>query len=243
MLLFLRQFLRDSHHTGAIFASSRGLAKVMTRSLRSARGPLRLLEVGPGTGSFTRWMLRAMDEDDELRIVEHSPVFCRCLEERLLAPFRRAHPGTNVCLHCGPIETVELAGRFDFVVCGLPFNNFPPATVRAIFKRMLGLLAEDGELSFMEYALIPSLVAALGRGERRRDLKGLRCVRAVLRRHHAVTRGLVLRNLPPAYAVRLKKLSGADGVGFRSRRPKRGGARATTARRSGSSPGSGVSRR
>ena len=37
--------------TGAILPSSRGLARAMTRPMRQAKGPRRILEVGPGTGA------------------------------------------------------------------------------------------------------------------------------------------------------------------------------------------------
>ena len=59
MLTFTRQILRNYQHTGAIAPSSIWLARTMTAPLRHHAGPKRVLEVGPGTGAFTREMLDA----------------------------------------------------------------------------------------------------------------------------------------------------------------------------------------
>lgn len=205
MFLFLRQCVKDSHHIGAVAPSSKSLARAVTRSLRQGTGPKRMLEVGPGTGSFTRCMLSALHEGDELHIVEMNPAFQRRLEARLLEPFRRRHPTITVRLHGGPIQTVPLEGHFDYIVCGLPFNNFHPSLVRVIFRRLLGLLAEGGEMTYFEYAGLQPLVAPLLSADRRRQLRQVRHTAAVLRRRHDAQRELVLRNLPPAYAVRLRR--------------------------------------
>lgn len=86
MLSFVRQAMRDLKNTGAMWPSGPQLAKVMTRSLRLADGPKRLLEVGPGTGAFTKAALKELRPGDEFVIVELSVAFCAELEKRLLRP-------------------------------------------------------------------------------------------------------------------------------------------------------------
>ena len=120
MLAFVRELAKDFKRIGAIAPSSPHLAKVMTRSLRRDSSAKRLLEVGAGTGAFTRVMLSAMRPGDELHIVEINPHFCELLDEKLLTPFREEHPNVRVTLHCGSIEDAELLGQFDYIVCGLP---------------------------------------------------------------------------------------------------------------------------
>jgi phospholipid N-methyltransferase len=175
----------------------------MTRPLQEAAGPKRLLEVGAGTGAFTRRILAALAEGDELHIVELNPSFCRRLESNLVTPFRRDHPRIGIHLHCGPIQTVALDGRFDFIVCGLPFNNFPTTVVRSVFKRLLDLLAEGGHLAYFEYAGVRRLAVPLAGPRQRRRLRRLRAIGQILHRRHAGRRELVMVNVPPAYAVHL----------------------------------------
>lgn len=200
---FVTQALRNHRHTGALMPSSPALAKAMTRSLRHAAGTKRLLEVGPGTGPFTRYMLKALRPGDELHIVEINPVFVRNLEEKMLRPFRQKNPHITVKLHCDPIETADIKGPFNFIVCGLPFNNFPPPMVRKIFRRLLALLSTGGELAYFEYAGVRAMKAPLVGERGRRNLKNISHVGKVLRRKHRGKREFVLGNMPPAVAVRL----------------------------------------
>ncbi|HMN95107.1 MAG TPA: methyltransferase domain-containing protein [Phycisphaerales bacterium] len=191
-------------HTGSVWPSGPLLARAMTRSLRAAKGPKRLLEIGPGTGPFTKVALRSLRPGDEFVIVELNRAFCEDLERRILAPFRRMHPEIVVTLHNAPIEQAPLESGFDFIVCGLPFNNFPPSLVRSIFRRMLALLKPDGELVYFEYAGVRMLKAPLVGSRGREALKRIASFsRALTKRHHG-KRQLVLSNFPPALAVRLK---------------------------------------
>jgi phospholipid N-methyltransferase len=181
----------------------------MTRGLADLRGRRRVLEVGPGTGPFTERLLRNLRDGDHFDIVEMNPAFCRELERRLLAPHRRRRPGITVALHAAAIEQAELQGPYDLIVCGLPFNNFPPALVRSIFRRMMGLLREGGELAYFEYAGVRTMKAPLVGPRGRKQLKGIAKVGESLRRKHKGKRELVLGNLPPAVATHLCKSDAA----------------------------------
>jgi phosphatidylethanolamine/phosphatidyl-N-methylethanolamine N-methyltransferase len=204
LIAFITQAISNYHHTGAVAPSSPALAKAMTKSLRTHAGPKRMLEVGPGTGPFTREMLKAMRDGDELHIVEINPLFARRLETLLLEPFQQRHPQRFVHMHCQPIESAEVTGKFDYIVCGLPFNNFPPALVRAIFRRMLSLLEEDGELSYFEYAAVRVMKGSFVNKAGRKKLGQIGAVGKVLSKRHNGTRKLVLGNFPPAVAVKLR---------------------------------------
>jgi phospholipid N-methyltransferase len=205
LIAFLRQVIKNYHHTGAVMPSSPVLAKAMTRSLRNAMGPKRLLEVGPGTGPFTRFMLQALRDGDELHIVEINPAFALRLDRVLLEPFRIKNPKITIKLYCQPIESAPLEGTFDYIVCGLPFNNFPPVVVRSIFRRLMELLNPGGELAYFEYAGVRVMKGSVVGEEGRRKLKRIGLVNKVLSRRHRGRRELVLGNMPPAVAVRLKR--------------------------------------
>ncbi|MBL9120404.1 MAG: methyltransferase domain-containing protein [Phycisphaerae bacterium] len=203
MLAFVRQALKDIHHTGSVWPSSPQLAKVMTRNLRAAHGPRRVLEVGPGTGPFTKHILKTLRKGDEFHLVEISNEFCEHLERELLGPFRTRRTGADVHLHCAPIEKAPLTGVFDFIVCGLPFNNFPPTLVRSILNRLMTLLREGGELAYFEYAGVRAMKAPFVNPNGRERLRRIDALGKSLRRKHSGRREFVLGNLPPAFAVRL----------------------------------------
>jgi len=205
MFRFVREAFRDIRHTGSVWPSSPALAKAMTRGLGEIRGPRRVLEVGPGTGPFTERILKNLRDGDHFDIVELNPVFCRELERRLVAPHRKRKPRTMVALHQAPIQEAPLDGPYDLIVCGLPFNNFPPTLVRSIFRRMMALLRDGGELAYFEYAGVRTLKAPLVGAGGRRKLKDIAKVGQSLRRKHRGKRELVLGNLPPAFATHLCK--------------------------------------
>lgn len=205
MLAFVSQFITNFKTTGAVLPSGGMLARAMTRSARGADGPRRILEVGPGTGAFTRHLLRLLQPGDELHIVEINRKFADYLERKLLGEFRRRNPEIDVTLHCTSIQDVSVQGPFDCIVCGLPFNNFSCDLVRSIFRRMMRLLSEDGHLTFFEYAGVRVLMAPVVGSDGRRRMRQHRAMIKVLDRRHRGRRDLVLANVPPAYAYHLKR--------------------------------------
>lgn len=205
MLAFVRQFFSNFKTTGAILPSGGVLAKAMTRPARRAPGPRRILEVGPGTGAFTKHLLEALRAGDEFHIIEINETFARHLEKHFLDTFRRENPDIDVILHCSPIEDAGLEGVFDFIICGLPFNNFSAMLVRQIFRKMMSLLAEGGKLTYFEYAGIRALKAPIVGASGRKKLRQHRAIVKALHRRHAGKRDLVFANMPPAYALQLTR--------------------------------------
>ncbi|MFM7799899.1 MAG: hypothetical protein ACKPBA_13075, partial [Planctomycetota bacterium] len=118
-------------------------------------------------------------------------------------------------------------GPYDLIVCGLPFNNFPPALGRSIFRRRMSLLRDGGELAYFEYAGVRTIKAPLVGERGRKQLKGVKFVGESLRRRHRGKRELVLGNIPPAVATHLRKSKEAPAKRTpESRTPKRRAVRA-----------------
>jgi len=205
MFDFVRQAIRDFRHTGSVWPSSPQLAKAMTRTMRALPSPRRILEVGPGTGPFTRVLLKLLRNGDRLDLVELNGAFCEELERKHLRAFRAANPNIEIHLHQARIEDVSLDDPYDYIVCGLPFNNFPPKLVRSIFRRLFALLRAGGELVYFEYAGVRVLKGTVVGPKARHSLRRIGAVGRGLRRRHAGRRTLVLGNLPPAISVRLRK--------------------------------------
>lgn len=205
MLRFAEQAIKRRFHTGAFLPSTRFLAREMTASLRAANHPVRVLEVGPGTGPFTQAILSALQDGDSLTIVEINEVFADQLEKKILAPFRAAHPHIQVILLNKPIEEAPLAAKFNFIVCGLPFNNFPPPLVRSIFRKMLAQLAPGGELTYFEYFGMRPIRMLYTTGKARKKIHSLAAMTHALRRQYSGSSTTVWTNLPPACAIRLHR--------------------------------------
>ena len=213
MLKFVRAAFRDIKNTGSVWPSSPALANAMTKGLAARTGKRRVLEVGPGTGPFTKKLLKDLRAGDHLDVVEMNELFCDALEKKILGPFRRSHSKIHVELHQGRIEDAQLDGNYDLIVCGLPFNNFPPTLVRAIFKDLMELLIDGGELVYFEYAGVRVIKGTLVGSKGKKQLKEIRGIRRELFDAHQGRQQLVMANLPPALAVRLRKAAVQVGFG------------------------------
>jgi phospholipid N-methyltransferase len=166
---FFRQYRRRFRDTGSVLPSSRFLARELASELARPRGPARILEVGPGTGAVTRAILVQLRPDDQLDLVELNDEFVALLRRRFEEEetFRRHRSQVRI-LH-QPVETLEGESQYDFVISGLPMNNFPVALVRQIFRVFRRLLKPGGSLSYFEYLGVrPVKRAFVGRAERRR---------------------------------------------------------------------------
>lgn len=195
---FFRAFRENFHDTGAILPSSRFLARALAVKLRGPRPPARILEVGPGTGPVTREIVRLMRPDDRLDAVEINPTFVELLRKRLAEdPFlrKRAH---QVELIQSGVEDLNGNAKYDYIISGLPLNNFQASHVRLIFRTFARLLKPGGTLSYYEYALVRQLKSPfVGSAERRRLRRVGRVVDRYIREYQTGLR-FVFMNLPPA---------------------------------------------
>ncbi len=208
--LFYEQFRRHFLATGAIAPSSAFLARAITAPLahacRAGRTGLRVLEVGPGTGVFTRAILQQLRSGDALDIYEINPAFEPLLRARLMQA-RVESRGITVGLHIADICQSPPAA-YDYIVSGLPLNNFAPEQVSAILALFMERLSPGGVLSYFEYAGVRGLKSALVHNPAERDR--LRQVGAVVHQFlstHRHRESLVPLNLLPAVARHVSRAS------------------------------------
>ncbi len=166
---FLREFGRAFDTTGALLPSGRFLARALARPLREhAGGPMRILEVGPGTGAVTQEIVRHVRPEDRLHIVELNERFVSVLRRRFdIEPrFRRVAEQTSI-FHA-PVQALRLEEPYDYIVCGLPFNNFPAELVETIFGHLIGMLRPGGCMTFFEYLWVRPVKKLVASREQRR---------------------------------------------------------------------------
>src|SRR5262249_75109 len=139
------------------------------KPLRNAMPPRRILEVGPGTGAVTAEIVRCLSGDDQLDIVEVNAEFAAIIERRFAqeASFRRGQKITRI-IHA-PLQVVPGEAVYDFMISGVPLNNFSLPVVKEIFGSYRRLLKPEGILSYFEYLAIRDLkMPFVPAGERER---------------------------------------------------------------------------
>ena len=204
-MVFLSQFGRQFETTGSLIASSRFLAKAITRFLADRPDqPIRVLECGPGTGSFTNQIVRNLREGDTFDLVELNESFVDILKQRFETEeaWRAVHPLSTI--HEVPLQDFQTEGDYDFVISGLPLINFSPVLVAEIMEVYFRLLKPGGMLSYFEYMYIRPIrktVSVGASGRRVREINEI--VESYIGRHR-VARDSVFLNTPPAWAQHLQ---------------------------------------
>jgi phosphatidylethanolamine/phosphatidyl-N-methylethanolamine N-methyltransferase len=178
-MLFLGQSFRRWRVTGAIAPSGRALARTMVDTVGEVADGRVVLELGPGTGVFTRELVRRFPRA-RVVAVEVNDVFA----SRLAA----AVPGVTVVTGCASRLDAHLAsldlGPADVaaVVSGLPLLSFPGDLPQRVLASIAGVLRPGSRYVQFTYS---------ERAWRRFDAAGFR--RDPHRR--------VWRNLPPAVVL------------------------------------------
>lgn len=197
---FFGQFRRQYHTTGSILPSSRALGRALTRPLRLAPPPRCILEVGPGTGAVTAEIVRNLRAGDRLDIVEINAEFVSVIQRRFAQDeaFRRRRDQTRV-IH-SPLQDHRGEAEYDFMISGLPLNNFSLDLVEDIFRSYRRLLKPEGILSYFEYLAIRNLKMPLVPRLERERLAALGAYLDDKIRSFQVAEDVVLWNVPPAVA-------------------------------------------
>lgn len=197
---FFQQFRQRYHTTGSVLPSSRALGRALVSQARRRRGPARLLEVGPGTGAVTVEILRVLGPGDWLDIVEINPDFVALLRRRFdEEPLFRSRRDRVRLIH-SPLQEVEGEGLYDYLISGLPLNNFSVALVEEIFRAYERLLRPGGVLSYFEYILIRRVKTLLVGDADRQRLQALSTILEAKIRAHQFREDRVYLNVPPAVA-------------------------------------------
>lgn len=178
-------FLRDISKTGAVAPSSKFLANDIVRALKaqihSSERPLRILELGPGTGTLTKAIIVALRPQDSLELVEINPHFCRML--------RRKFKNDGIRVHYEDVLEFEPGIRYDYVFSSIPYESIPEDISEQIWRKKLALCAPDGMISYYKYL----------------NINRFRCkYEKKMVKQFCVDKKLVFLNLPPAQLFTLK---------------------------------------
>ncbi len=189
-LSFFHEFVRNPTATGAIAPSSRQLALAMVEALRPMQSGHVLVELGAGTGSFTRILRHTLPENPVVAC-EFNQVFARLL--------RRRHPDVEVIEGCASEIAVQLGrlsverDRIAGIISGLPLLSLPEHKVRDILLAIAEVLPVNR--SFVQFTYLPWLWRDL-------ETPGL----------ELEYRRWVWRNLPPATLLVFRKSADRDPI-------------------------------
>tara|TARA_B100000674_G_scaffold28589_4_gene20043 strand:- start:6386 stop:6892 length:507 start_codon:yes stop_codon:yes gene_type:complete len=163
------------------------LARLITSEVTAHNTPV--LELGPGTGVFTRALLDRGVPQDDLTLIEAGPDFSRLLAER--------YPKARVL----QMDACRLGrqglfgpGELASAISGLPLLSMKPRQIMGILSGSFEYLREDGAFYQFTYGPrcpVPSAILA------RLDLQATRI-------------GTTVRNVPPSSVYKIERKSRPD---------------------------------
>jgi len=181
-LYFLRSWLSNPLSVSAVAPSGEALGRLITQNIDPCDSPV--LELGPGTGVFTKALLGRGLTETELTLIESSPDFARLL--------RRRFPQSRVLLaDASRLSMLDLfpPASIGAVVSGLPLLSMPRRRVISVLRGAFRYIRPDGAFYQFTYGFrCPVPHAILTR-------LGLKATRV----------GQTVRNLPPAAVYRINR--------------------------------------
>ncbi|MFC5740773.1 class I SAM-dependent methyltransferase [Dyella tabacisoli] len=127
-LAFLRAWLRDPRSIGAVAPSGPALTRLMTAHIGQLDGPV--IELGPGTGVFTRALLEGGLPIDRLALIEADPHFADALARR----YPQARVLSMDAAQLGQTHPLFGEERACAIISGLPLLSMPTEKVIAILQ-------------------------------------------------------------------------------------------------------------
>jgi phosphatidylethanolamine/phosphatidyl-N-methylethanolamine N-methyltransferase len=175
--VFFGELLRHPAGVAAIAPSSAATALRITLGLENVQGPV--VEIGPGTGSFTRAILARGVAPERLTLMETSERFCVELE--------RQFPGVRVLNRpAQDIAGIGLEG-IGAVISGVPVLA-RPRIQRAVVGEALKVMRPDSFMNQITYSPLPPIPPEM-REELGIEVEDL---------------GVVWANIPPAHIFRFR---------------------------------------
>lgn len=181
---FFRTLIDEPRAVGALLPTGPAMAAKMASVVRP-ESPLRVLELGPGTGVITKAVLARGLAPAKLVCVEFSPEFAGLMRAR--------YAGVKV-IEGDAFDLDRTLGEsrgetFDCVVSALPLLNFPAASRIGLIADLLDRIPAGRPVIQFSYGPKPPVPAQPGR--------------------YTVTRhAVVLRNVPPAQIWLYRKPAG-----------------------------------
>ncbi|MBP1852902.1 class I SAM-dependent methyltransferase [Rhizobium halophytocola] len=184
---FFGAWVANPIRVAAIAPSSASLSRLMTREISTTDGPL--LELGAGTGVFTKAMIARGVNERDLTLIEYGEEFAALL--------RRRFPQSCVlqmdAVHIAENRVLQNR-RFSAVISGLPLLSMAPGKVEAILANAFDLCRNDA--AFYQFTYGPRCPVSP------RILQGLKL--------EATLVGATIRNLPPSAVYRIARRRHAD---------------------------------
>ncbi len=162
--------------------------------------PLRILEVGGGSGALTDPLRKALEESGAsycLDVLEIDPEYCKVLRLKFVHD-------ENIMIYCVDAATWQPGEKYDFIISSIPFMSLDADIVRNIINNYQTLIKPNGMISYIEHMLFPQIAPYFMNHEKREDYFEKKNLIADFREQFKFETAKVWLNVTPLYVHHLK---------------------------------------
>ncbi len=173
------------------------IAPAIARQKKDPHSPLKILEVGAGTGSITHVLAKILRPGDLLDVIEISDTYCSILQKK----FGSHHA---ISIHCTPFLEWAPDYTYDFIVSTLPLNSFDYPVLNRTIEHFKELIKQHGILSYVAIAGITQAKSLLLKGNAKKAHSQNITLLNNFRSKYQVTATTVMASAPPIRVYHLQ---------------------------------------
>lgn len=151
-LLFFKRLLKNPKALGAVTPSSLALSNFICRHVE-ATADTYVVEIGAGTGRFTRALLHYGIDPSQLFVVEMDPELCEFLTQH----FPQVTVIKGDASRLVEILPPHIIGKVSTVISGIPLVNLSASVQAGIAGACFAVLAEGGQMLQFTYGPVSPL--------------------------------------------------------------------------------------
>lgn len=197
----VRAFIRHPAQVGAVTPCSTHVAmelcKYVEQYVSAGGAPLRILEVGAGSGAISRWLVGLLRVCDTVDLVEIAPELCTVLHDQFDAY-------ANVSVRCVSILDWQPMQPYDLIVSTLPFTSLEAELVERAVAHFQRLIKPGGIFSYVSYVGVAEAKTYLLWGKKRTEHHKKMAILKEFRKKFLFDKHVVLLNCPPINVYHLK---------------------------------------
>lgn len=146
---FFIQYITHPRTVGAILPSSKRLAGKMIDNINFADCKC-IVEFGPGTGIFTKEILKKRNENTIFFLIEYNKEFYNILVSKY-GQLKNVHIINDSAENITHYIKEYCIESVDYIVSGLPFASLPKHTSEKILAESKKVLGDKGEFITFQY--------------------------------------------------------------------------------------------
>jgi phospholipid N-methyltransferase len=142
---YVKYFLRDKNVASITPTSPFGVKRVC-KKIDFSKAKL-IVEYGPGTGVFSKFLLKNMHPCAQLVLIERNPGMFKALKKTFTQ--KRVHLYNDSAENIGNLVDGQWSSKPDYIISGIPFSYLPNDIRQDIVRQTHLVLADNGK--FLAY--------------------------------------------------------------------------------------------